>query len=106
MDRALATIEIIVAVFSGTFSLKEARMEMLPANDARIQNNHQVGKLAGTPGSDRSSPGGPLFCHTSFTARKGTNKLTNGMKKLPTAHPAEWSRRRQGSNARTLLQAR
>ena len=70
IDKALATIEIIVAVLSGTLSLKETRMEMLPANNERSQNNHQIGNVAGAPGSDRSaSSGGPLFCHTSFTAR-------------------------------------
>src|SRR6185503_4983954 len=70
VDNPLATIETIVAAFSWTPSLNESRRERLLANDERSQNVHQTGNHAGGLGSAKSaSSGGPLFCHTSFTAR-------------------------------------
>jgi hypothetical protein len=43
-----------VAVLSATFSLKESRREMLPAQLENSQNAHQVGNHAGGVGTLRN----------------------------------------------------
>jgi hypothetical protein len=51
MYSTLETIEMAVALLTGTLSSNEARMAMLPANDARSQNSHQMGNVAEHLGS-------------------------------------------------------
>src|SRR2546423_13541173 len=69
-----------------------------------IQDNHHITKKSGGPEACGQSvvridpvcqdsaglSSISLFCQSSLIARKGTKRFTNGIKKLPMAHPGEY----------------